>query len=64
MGGVEIFTQNLAREIFARGNHVAVVANDTKGIGAGKTVEDGIEVFRLPCLPLMNGRFYLRAMDP
>lgn len=64
MGGVEIFTQNLAREIFARGNHVAVVANDTEGIGAGKTVEDGIEVFRLPCLPLMNGRFYLRAMDP
>lgn len=48
MGGVKIFTHNLAPVLSASGNHVAVVANDTEGIGAGKTIEDGIEVFRLP----------------
>ena len=56
MGGVEIFTQSLARELSAHGNHVTVVANDTEGVGAGKTDEDGVEVFRMPCWPLMNGR--------
>lgn len=59
MGGVEVFTQNLARELSARGNHVTVVANDTEGVGAGKTDEDGVEVFRMPCWPLMNGRMPL-----
>ena len=59
MGGVEVFTQSLARELSARGNHVTVVANDTEGVGAGKTDEDGVEVFRMPCWPLMNGRMPL-----
>ena len=59
MGGVEVFTQSLARELSARGNHVTVVANDTEDVGAGKTDEGGVEVFRMPCWPLGNGRMSL-----
>lgn len=57
LGGIENFTQNLARALVARGDEALVVTNDTEGLGSGMTDEDGVQVLRLPCVPLVSGRF-------
>ena len=57
MGGIENFTYNLAHTLVDRGNEVLVVTNDTNGLGAGITDEDGVGVLRLPCFPFFAGRF-------
>lgn len=57
LGGVEAFTQGLARELAARGHAVTVVTNDTEGLGAGRSQDGAVEVVRLPCWPLVSGRF-------
>ena len=59
MGGIENFTQNLARALGNRGHAVTVVTNDTNSIGAGWVCEDGFDVLRLPCVPLVDGRLPL-----
>lgn len=70
VGGVESFTLGLARELASRGDEVTVVTNDTEGVGAGLRAEGGVEVVRLPCAPLLDGRLPLpralatrRALD-
>lgn len=57
MGGIENFTYCLAHALVDRGDDVLVVTNDTNGLGAGITDEDGVSVLRLPCFPLFAGRF-------
>ncbi len=57
MGGIENFTYSLAHALVDRGNEVLVVTNDTNGLGAGFTDEDGVGVLRLPCFPFFAGRF-------
>lgn len=57
MGGIENFTYCLAHALVGRGDDVLVVTNDTNGLGAGITDEDGVSVLRLPCFPLFAGRF-------
>ena len=57
LGGIENFTQNLAAALARRGNDVIVVTNDTEGLGSGLSNEDGVKVLRLPCIPLVSGRF-------
>ena len=57
MGGIENFTYCLAHALVDRGDEVLVVTNDTNGLGAGITDEDGVSVLRLPCFPLFAGRF-------
>ena len=59
MGGIENFTQNLARALGNRGHAVTVVTNDTNSIGAGWDREDNFDVLRLPCVPLVDGRLPL-----
>ena len=59
MGGIENFTQNLSRALGNRGHAVTVVTNDTNSIGAGWACEDGFDVLRLPCVPLVDGRLPL-----
>ena len=59
MGGIENFTQNLARALGNRGHAVTVVTNDTNSIGAGWACEDGFDVLRLPCGPVVDGRLPL-----
>lgn len=56
LGGIELFTQNLAVALAERGHRVVVVTNDTEGLGAGFSCEKGFEVLRLPCVPLVSGR--------
>lgn len=63
MGGVEVFTQHLARTLSVRGNSVVVVTNDTNGLGAGIEDDGGVKVLRLPCRPLLRGRFPLARKD-
>ena len=57
MGGIENFTYCLAHALVDHGDEVLVVTNDTNGLGAGITDEDGVSVLRLPCFPLFAGRF-------
>lgn len=57
MGGIENFTYSLAYALVERGNEVLVVTNDTNGLDAGTTDEDGVGVLRLPRLPFFARRF-------
>lgn len=56
MGGVEVYTASIARELCRMGLNVIVVTcalNEDEGV----SVEDGIEILRLPCRPLLGGRY-------
>ena len=64
MGGIEAFTRSLAKALAVQGHKVLVVTNDTDRMGAGLVSEDGFEVMRLPCLPLIDGRLPLPVPSP
>lgn len=63
LGGVETFTRNLAAALIDAGNSVTVVTNNTKQCPQHEITPEGIEIFRLPCCPLMNGRMPLPKKD-
>ncbi len=56
-GGVERYTENLARRRVVAGNHAIVVTSALPGLLAHEIDADGIEIFRLPAFLLMGGRF-------
>lgn len=56
MGGVETYTAQLAKALVTKGNRVTVIACNTAGLPAFCR-EDDIEVVRLPCRPLLSGRY-------
>lgn len=56
MGGVERYTYYMARELIKRGNQVVVVTNNTTNSPDYECM-DGIQVYRFPCYPLIDGRF-------
>lgn len=56
-GGVESFTQRLAHELAMQGNRVFVVTSQlSANTPAYEVQDDGVEVCRLPCRPLLDGR--------
>lgn len=56
MGGVERYTYNLAKNLVERGNDVTVVtSNISKLLNYEKA--DGIHIYRIPCLSLLDGRY-------
>lgn len=57
MGGVERFTDSLAAELAAEGHSVIVVTNNTHGLSNSEVLDNGVEVIRLPCKNLINGRY-------
>ncbi|WP_102337365.1 glycosyltransferase family 4 protein [Collinsella provencensis] len=57
MGGVERFTDNLALELVRQGHSVTIVTNDTYDIGLHEILSSGVEVYRLPCIAALYGRF-------
>lgn len=59
LGGVEGFTLNVANQLVNRGFLVTVVTNDTEKLGVGYSFESGVEVLRLPCISIANGRLPL-----
>lgn len=56
MGGVERYTYNLACELIRLGHRVTVVTSNTENTAGYVHTEEGIEVYYLPCFPLLNGR--------
>lgn len=56
LGGVERYVYNLGRELLSRGNRVIVVTSQVGGLPFYEKM-DGIQVFRLPCYELLNGRY-------
>ncbi len=56
LGGVERYTENLARALAARGRRVTVVTTDISG-GAPEEERDGYRILRLRCGSLMGGRY-------
>ena len=57
VGGVERYTNSLAKELIKNGHSVTVVTSALENVPMEETDTDGIHIFRLPCLMLMNGRF-------
>lgn len=56
MGGVERYTYYVAKKLVERGNKVTVVASAMEG-EAMHEVQDGIEIYRLPCIWFVDHRF-------
>ena len=63
-GGVERYTWNLARRCLAAGHRALVVTSSLPGLPARETDADGIEIWRLPAWPVMNGRFPVLKPHP
>ena len=57
MGGVERFTDSLAAELAAEGHSVIVVTSNTHGLSNREVLDNGVEVIRLPCKSLIDGRY-------
>ncbi|MEG2233773.1 MAG: glycosyltransferase family 4 protein [Oscillospiraceae bacterium] len=57
VGGVERYTYNLAKCAIVRGHKAIVMTSAFEGLPQHETDADGIEIFRLPVIPLMGGRF-------
>lgn len=56
MGGVQTYTASIARAFHERGSRVIVVCCALQA-EPGLAVENGVEVLRLPCRPLLGGRY-------
>lgn len=57
VGGVERYTYNLARRVTEAGHRAIVVTSALPGLPEQEVTDEGITVYRLPALLLMNGRF-------
>ena len=63
-GGVEAYTAGIAGELVRRGNRVTVVTSRlSKASPTHETQKNGVEVVRLPCRALMDGRLPLLRRD-
>ena len=57
VGGVESFTERIAHELVREGDEVTVITSRLSETDPAHAVQDdGVEVWRLPCRPLMGGR--------
>lgn len=57
VGGVERYTNSLAEELIKNGHSVTVVTSALPNVPLTETDSSGIQIFRLPCIMLMDGRF-------
>lgn len=62
-GGVERYTNNLAKKLISHGHRVIVVTSALKGLPDSETDADGIETIRFPVYPFMNGRLPLLRLN-
>ena len=64
MGGVEKYTSNLAHKLTEKGCEVIIVTSQLDNLPKEETA-DGIHIYRLPSLNLMNGRYpVVKQNDP
>ncbi len=56
MGGVERYTYNLAKTLKEKGNNVIVVTSRIDDLPESEMM-DGIKVYRVPCINLLDGRY-------
>ena len=59
LSGIGNFVDGLAHALAARGDRVVIVTNDSMRVGVGHSVENGLEIIRLPCISLLDGRLPL-----
>ena len=57
MGGVENYTYNIAKKLIAKGNEVTIVTSNAHNLEEYEVTEEGIEIYRMPCINLLNGRY-------
>ncbi|OUO21809.1 glycosyltransferase family 4 protein [Collinsella sp. An307] len=58
IGGVENYTEQMARTLQADGHHVSIITYDISTNPSFESLPEG-NIIRLPCHPLMNGRLPL-----
>ena len=56
LGGVERYTYNLSKKLIENGNEVVIVTSNVFHL-AEYEVMDGIPVYRVPCINLLEGRY-------
>ena len=56
LGGVERYTYNLAKKLIEAGDEVTVVTSNGQRIASYEKME-GITVYRMPCINLLDGRY-------
>lgn len=57
VGGVERYTNSLSKKLVEKGHGVTVITSLLPGLPEKETDSDGIEIIRLPVIPVMSGRF-------
>ena len=57
IGGVERYTYYLAKKLISMGHSVTVVTSDVFCLGKMEITAEGIDLCRLPCYNIMNGRY-------
>ncbi len=63
IGGVEKYTYFLANQLQAMGNNAVIVTNNVFSLDSFEETETGVKIYRLPCHPLIGGRFPLPKKD-
>ncbi len=57
VGGVERYSNSLAKELIKNGHRVTIVTSSLAGLPMEETAGDGIDIFRIPVKWIMNNRF-------
>ena len=56
LGGVERYVYNLSKELTVRGHEIVIVTNNTVKVKTHDRMDE-IEIYRLDCIDLLDGRF-------
>lgn len=59
VGGVEIFSENMAHTLNDAGYRVVLVTSNIAGLPAVEQITDLLTIYRMPTLPLLSGRLPL-----
>jgi glycosyltransferase involved in cell wall biosynthesis len=62
IGGVENYIDNLSKELVRQGNEVTIVTSYIEGTKKYEK-KNGIEIFRMPTIQFMNGRFPVKKYN-
>ena len=57
VGGIERYTNSLARKLIEKGHTVTVLTSSLQGLPQHETAADGIEIYRIPVKWIMDQRF-------